>query len=210
VGRSASSRPHAQIIADSGVHSVRPTFALSGGAHDTTGAGRVERLVRSVIPGSSRAPRRRPSADAMVRQVGGPGDGNRRVPVLRLLCFVMVAAARPFSGPQGSPRPARSRWPRAPTPLRLVVRDFRIFRVFQFSEHPIGGRRDFPSGMRNTSSPAGAPGSEGRGGRDERNPFRDRHFAVKGVHGEQPAMDPAGGKPCGKPNPRCSNSASSS
>ena len=128
---------------------------LPAGAHDTTGAGRVERLVRSLIPGSSRAPRRRPAADAMVRQVGGPGDGTRRVPVLRLLCSVMVAAARPFSGPQGSPRPARSRCPRAPTPLRLVFRDFRIFRVFQFSEHPIGGRRDFPSGLRNTCSPAG-------------------------------------------------------
>ena len=85
---------------------------LPAGAHDITRAERVERLVRSSISGSSWTPRRRQSR----RHHGSPGRRARRRHQTRprFPCFVAVTAARPDCGPQGSPRPVQSRWPRPP------------------------------------------------------------------------------------------------
>ena len=60
-------------------------------------------------PGVARA------ADPMVRHVGGPDDGIRRVVVFRCSYFVSSPAARAARGPHGSPRPAHCPCPRTDT-----------------------------------------------------------------------------------------------
>ena len=103
-------------------------------------AGRVERLVRDSIPGSSWAAPRRPVADTMVRHVGGPGDGTGGVPGDRSP-FLVVTHGDNWAGLRvrnGPPQPT------LPRDRSVSVSSF--FRVFQFPE-----RERLPAGAHDTT-----------------------------------------------------------